>query len=231
MIRLDQLLSRYGYCSRREAASWVNAGAVTGINGLPFRRPDEKVDPATVLVEGHPVPFPGGITVAFHKPAGYACSHNPAETPLIYDLLPPEWMQRHPAPETVGRLDRETSGLILLSDDGDFLHRWTALRHEVPKVYEATVDTDFPLGLVELFASGTLMLRSEDRPCRPAILKITGSRTATLQITEGKYHQVRRMFASQGCTVKALHRTRAGSVDLGKLPSGEWRKLTAQERD
>lgn len=231
MIRLDQLLSRYGYCSRREAASWVKAGAITRADGTPFARADEKADPAAVLVEGRPVPFPSGITVAFHKPAGYTCSHNPAESPLLYELLPPAWLLRNPAPESAGRLDRDTSGLILLSDDGDFLHRWTSPRHEVPKVYEATVSADFPPGLAELFAAGTLLLRGEEKPCRPAVLHITGPRTARLEITEGKYHQVRRMFASQGCPVTALHRTQAGPVLLGDLAPGQWRELSPGERD
>jgi 16S rRNA pseudouridine516 synthase len=229
-IRLDQLLSRYGYCSRREAAGWVKAGVVTAADGAPFLRADEKADPRAVLVHGQPVPFPEGMFIALHKPAGCTCSHNPAEAPLLYDLLPPAWLRRNPAPETAGRLDRETSGLILLSDDGAFLHRWTSPRHEVPKVYEATVDADFPPGLVELFAAGTLLLHGEEKPCRAAVLEITGDRTARLTVTEGKYHQVRRMFASQGCRVTALHRTAAGGIELGSLAPGEWRELTVEER-
>jgi 16S rRNA pseudouridine516 synthase len=230
LLRLDQLLSRFGYCSRREAAGWVKAGSVTDETGAPFSRPDEKADPAAVRVEGKPVLFPHGLTVAFHKPAGCACSHNPQESPLLYDLLPAEWMQRNPAPESAGRLDRETSGLILLSDDGNFLHRWTSPRHEVAKVYEVTVDTALPNGLAEIFAAGTLVLLGESKPCRPAILEVTGARTARITLTEGKYHQVRRMFASQGCHVTALHRTQAGAVRLGDLPPGQWRELTAEER-
>lgn len=229
LLRVDQLLARYGYCTRREAASWVKAGAVTR-EGAAVSRPEEKVDPAAVLVEGRPVPFPGGITVAFHKPAGYACSHNAQESPLLYDLLPPDWLRRNPAPETAGRLDRETSGLILLSDDGALLHRWTSPRHEKVKIYEVTVDAEFPAGLAETFAAGTLLLHGESKPCRPAELEITGDRTARLSLTEGKYHQVRRMFASQGCRVTALHRTHAGAVALGSLPPGAWRELTVEER-
>jgi 16S rRNA pseudouridine516 synthase len=225
MLRLDQLLSRYGYCSRREASAWVKAGRVT-VNGLPLQKSEQRVDPAAVRVDGAPVEFPHGLLVAFHKPAGVACSHNATESPLIYDLLPPRWLSRQPPPQTVGRLDRETSGLILLTDDGALLHRLTSPRHDVVKTYEVTVDTDIPDGLVALFAAGTLTLRGEDKPCLPAELEVLTPRTARLHIREGKYHQVRRMFASQGCTVTALHRTRVGRVELGNLAAGEWREVT-----
>jgi 16S rRNA pseudouridine516 synthase len=225
MLRLDQLLSRYGYCSRREASAWVKAGRVT-VHGLPLQKPEQRADPAAVRVDGAPVEFPRGLLVAFHKPAGVACSHNAAESPLIYDLLPPRWLSRQPPPQTVGRLDRETSGLILLTDDGALLHRLTSPRHDVVKTYEVTVDTDIPDGLVALFAAGTLTLRGEDKPCLPAELEVLTPRTARLHIREGKYHQVRRMFSSQGCTVTALHRTRVGRVELGNLAAGEWREVT-----
>jgi 16S rRNA pseudouridine516 synthase len=228
MIRADQLLSRYGYCSRREAAAWLKAGRVTR-DGLPVLKPEQRVEPAAVLVDGAPVEFPHGLLVAFHKPAGVACSHNPAEAPLIYDLLPPRWLNRQPPPQTVGRLDRETSGLILLTDDGALLHRLTSPRHDVMKTYEVSVDTDISSELQAIFAAGTLLLRGEDKPCLPADLEVLKPRTARLHIREGKYHQVRRMFASQGCTVTALHRTRVGRVELGNLAAGHWREVAADE--
>jgi 16S rRNA pseudouridine516 synthase len=196
---------------------------------VPLTRPEQRADPAAVLVGGSPVEFANGLRVAFHKPAGVVCSHNPAEGELIYDLLPPGWMRRQPAPETAGRLDKETSGLILISDDGALIHRWTSPKHDIVKTYEVVVDREFPPGLAELLAAGTLQLRGEARPCLPARLEITGPVTARLHIREGKYHQVRRMFASQGCTVTGLHRTRIGDIKLGDLAPGRWRVLTDQE--
>jgi 16S rRNA pseudouridine516 synthase len=228
MIRLDQLLARYGYCSRREAGAWVKAGRVSSLEGVVLTRVEQRVDPRAVLVDGAPVEFPEGLLVAFHKPVGVACSHNAAEAPLIYDLLPAVWMRRQPPPQTVGRLDRETSGLILLTDDGTLLHRLTSPRHEVMKTYEVTVEADMPAGLAEVFASGTLLLHGEDKACLPAELEVITPRTARIHIREGKYHQVRRMFASQGCPVTGLHRTRVGGVELGSLGEGEWRTV---ERD
>lgn len=224
MLRLDQLLSRFGYCSRREAQSWAKAGRVT-LEGAPVTKPEQRIHPASVLVDGKPVEFPSGLLVAFHKPVGCTCSHNPMEGPLIYDLLPPSWLRRQPPPVTVGRLDKETSGLLLLTDDGDLVHRLTSPKHDVVKSYEVTVDRDLPDGLTALFASGTLHLRSEAKPCLPANLEITGLCTARLHIREGKYHQVRRMFASLGCTVTALHRTNVGAVELGDLVPGSWREI------
>ncbi len=222
------MLSRFGYCSRREAQAWIRDGFVTQ-DGVALTRADQRADPAAVLVRGKPIEFPEGLVVAFHKPLGVICSHNPAEGSLIYDLLPPSWMRRQPPPATAGRLDKETSGLILISDDGALIHRWTSPRHETLKTYEVTVDRDLPAGLAQVFASGTLQLHSEPKPCLPAELEVTGPRTARLHLREGKYHQVRRMFASQGCTVTVLHRTRVGPVLLGDLPPGGWRALTAEE--
>lgn len=228
-LRLDQLLSRFGYCSRREASGWIQSGAVTDLSGVPLGDPAKRVDPRQVLVEGKPVEFPDGLLIAFHKPAGCACSHNPAEAPLLYDLLPPRWLKRNPAPETIGRLDRDTTGLILLTDDGQLLHRLTSPKHDVEKTYEVTVSEPLPPGLGELFASGALVLRGETKPCLPARLEVTGTHTARLRLREGKYHQVRRMFASQGCPVTALHRSRIGNLKLGDLAPGAWRPVTVEE--
>ena len=223
-IRLDQLLSRFGYCSRREASAWAQAGRVT-LDGTPLPRPDQRIDPSRVLVDGQPVEFPAGLLVMLHKPVGYACSHDPAESPLIYDLLPPQWLRRNPSPISIGRLDRETSGLILITDDGALSHRLTSPKHEVEKCYGVTVASPFPGGLGELFASGSLILKGEAKPCRPARLEVTGPHTASLWIHEGKYHQVRRMFASQGCPVTALHRRAIGALSLADLPEGQWRPV------
>jgi 16S rRNA pseudouridine516 synthase len=227
-IRIDQLLSRYGYCSRREAADWVRQGRVTSsADGKPLTKSDQRVDPESVLVDGGPVEFPDRLLVVLHKPAGYACSHDPAESPLIYDLLPPQWLRRNPGPVSIGRLDRETTGLILITDDGALAHRLTSPKHEVEKTYEVTVSQPLPEHLAELFAAGTLVLRGESKPCLPARLEVTGTHTARVFLKEGKYHQVRRMFASQGCPVTDLHRSALGSLTLTDLPEGQWRDCRA----
>lgn len=143
---------------------------------------------------------------------------------LIYDLLPFQWRNRNPAVSSVGRLDKETSGLLLLTDDGKFIHRMTSPRHHVAKVYEAVTEEDIPTEAVELFASGTLTLNGETRPCAPALLEIREPRRALLTLTEGKYHQVRRMLAAVGAPVLSLCRVSIGSLHLDSLnlKPGEW---------
>lgn len=224
MRRLDQLLSSLGYCTRRETARLIREGRVS-IRGEPARRADERVDPHAVQVDGEPLEAPDGLLAMLHKPAGYACTHSADEGPTIYDLLPPYWLDRNPAVTSVGRLDKDTSGLLLVTDQGHLVHRFTSPKADVAKRYEVVVDRDLEPGLVEVFAAGTLLLRSETKPCLPAQLEITGARTAALTLAEGRYHQVRRMFASQGWRVEELHRSRFGPYELGDLPAGEWRLL------
>lgn len=223
-IRLDALLSRYGYCSRSEARVWLKEGRVM-LNGKALSSPSDKAAPTSVLVDGEPVEFSEGLFVLLHKPADYVCSHDPGEGPSIYDLLPPRWLERNPTVTTIGRLDKDATGVLLVTDDGDLVHRWTSPKHKVPKLYEVTVDADLPSGLAELFASGALMLEGEDKPCLPARLEVLGAREARLELTEGRYHQVKRMFASQGCTVTRLHRSLFGDIGLDGLAPGEWRAL------
>lgn len=227
-LRLDQLLSRFGYCSRREAGGWLAAGRVS-LNGQSLTRADQRADPEQVRIDGEPVEFPRGLLIMLHKPVGYACSHDPAESPLIHDLLPPQWRRRNPGPISIGRLDRGTSGLILVTDDGALSHRLTSPRHEVEKCYEVIVSAPIPDHLAELFATGTLLLNGETKPCRPARLEPTGPMTARVFLHEGKYHQVRRMFASQGCPVTALHRSSFGKLTLDSLPEGAWRAVGHDE--
>jgi 16S rRNA pseudouridine516 synthase len=222
--RLDQLLANLGYCSRREARAWIEDGrvAVAGERANDF---SQKVDPATVRIDGGPLDHPDGVLLLLHKPVGLVCSHDAREGPGIYGLLPPRWRQRNPQITSIGRLDKDTSGLLLLTDQSGLVHRLTSPRHKIPKTYRATLDTDLPAGLAELFAAGTLMLRDEKQPCAPAQLRALGPREAELTLTEGRYHQVRRMFASQGCEVISLHRARFGHLELGDLPAGQWREL------
>lgn len=222
--RLDQLLANLGYCSRREARVWIQAGR-TRVRGEAADDFGAKVDPAEVRVDGEPLDHSAGLLLLLHKPVGLVCSHDEREGPNVYSLLPARWRQRNPQVTSIGRLDKETSGLLLLTDQSELVHRLTSPRHKVPKVYTATVGSDLPPELIPLFASGTLMLKDETEPCAPAALKIISPREAELTLTEGRYHQVRRMLASQGCEVVRLHRARFGGLELGTLPAGQWREL------
>jgi 16S rRNA pseudouridine516 synthase len=148
----------------------------------------------------------------------------------VYELLPERWRLRDPVLSSVGRLDRDTSGLLLMTDDGALLHRIIAPRNRVAKTYEATLAADLRGDEAEMFASGTLLLQSETTPLAPARLEILAPRHARLTITEGRYHQVRRMFAAVGNHVQALRRVAVGGLDLGGLQHpGQWRTLQADE--
>lgn len=224
MRRLDQLLANLGYCSRREARAWVQAGRVT-VRGSVVEDFGAKADPRDVRVDGEPLDHPDGLLLLLHKPTGLVCSHDEREGPNVYSLLPPRWRARNPQVTSIGRLDKETSGLLLLTDQSELVHRLTSPKHKVPKVYRAKVNADLSPALVPLFAGGTLTLKDEQAPCAPAVLRIITPREAELTLTEGRYHQVRRMFASQGAEVLALHRSHFGALDLGALPPGQWREL------
>ena len=224
-FRIDQMLSRHGYCSRGESRGWLKAGRVR-IGDLIAKDPSEKVLLADLRIDGEPVDHPEGILVMLHKPAGLVCSRDEREGANVFSLLPERWSRRNPPITSVGRLDKETTGLLLITDRGELVQRWTSPRHKVTKRYEVLVDQDLTPELIPLFASGTLRLPDESDPCLPATLTLTGTRTASLDLIEGRYHQVRRMFASQGFRVDSLHRSRFGALDLGDLPPGQWRAVS-----
>jgi len=225
LLRLDALLSRYGYCSRSEARAWVKAGRVR-IGTVVAESAAEKGAAGNVLIDGERVEFPEGILALLHKPEGCVCSHDSAEGPTIYDLLPPRWLRRNPPVTSIGRLDKDATGALLITDMGDLVHRWTSPKHKIPKLYEVTVSSDLTADIAGKFSSGSLLLEGEDKPCLPARLEVSGPREARLEIIEGRYHQVKRMFASQGCPVVRLHRSQFGDFTLEGLAPGEWRIVT-----
>jgi 16S rRNA pseudouridine516 synthase len=217
-------MASLGYGSRREVREWIEAGRVT-VRGVAVLDPGTRVEPADVRIDGEPPDHPGELLLMLNKPAGRVCSHNPAEGPSVYDLLPARWRARNPPVTSVGRLDKETTGLLLLTDCSPLVHRLTSPRHKVPKVYRARLTGALPPGIEDVFSSGTLVLADEEVPCSPAPLRRLGDRDAEVTLTEGRYRQVRRMFASQGCEVAELHRSRFGILELGDLPEGKWIEL------
>lgn len=226
-MKLLRLLANLGYGSRKQAMLLCRQGRVTDAAGEVLYA-DDVVDPAGVLVDGEPLDPPQGLALMLHKPVGYTCStKDPGR--VIYDLLPPRFRLRNPVLSPVGRLDRETSGLLLMTDDGALLHRIISPKSALPKVYVATLDADLRGDEVERFASGTLLLESDDRPLLPAELEVLGPRQARLVLHEGRYHQVRRMFAAVGNHVVALHRERVGGLALDGLEEGHWRALTSDD--
>jgi 16S rRNA pseudouridine516 synthase len=222
--RLDAWLSRLGYASRREARQWLRLGRVC-VEGVVATDPGMRTVPGSVTVDGQPLEAPEGLLIRMHKPAGRVCSHVLEEGPNVYGLVPERWRRRHPPLTTVGRLDRDTTGVLLLTDDGDWVQRWTSPRSDVVKVYEATVDGGLASDAVERFASGTLMLTGESKPCRPATLRVLEDGRVQLELTEGRHHQVKRMLAAVGCGVVTLHRVRFGDYTADGLAPGEWERI------
>jgi 16S rRNA pseudouridine516 synthase len=227
-VRLDRILANHGSVSRADANRLIRDGRVT-VDGTLVRDPSAHASADDVLVDGEPLDHTGGVLVALHKPVGYVCSHDDREGPSVFSLLPEGWATRSPRPESVGRLDRDTSGLLLVVDDHDLLHRLTSPRHHVPKTYVAALARPADGELLTTLTSGTLVLRGEDSPCAPATGRLLDPSTVELTITEGRYHQVRRMFAACGNHVEALHRTAVGACGLGELPEGAWRDVSRDE--
>jgi 16S rRNA pseudouridine516 synthase len=230
MRRIDQLLASLGYCSRSEVREWVKEGRVA-VGGIKAKDPAMRVEAAQVLIDGEPPDHPGELLVMLNKPAGRVCSHDSAEGPSVYGLLPERWRRRNPPMVSVGRLDKDATGLLLLTDVSALVHRLTSPRHKVPKVYRVLLDTDLPHGIEEVFSSGSLLLPDEDKPCVPAPLVRLGAREAEVTLTEGRYHQVKRMFGSQGCTVTELQRIKFGPLGMGNLPVGSWIELPVNSLD
>jgi len=235
MARLDRLLANLGYGSRKDVQALISSGKVV-LDGKVLKDVGTKVAvtpdlPARMTIRGAPVDPPAPLVLIMHKPLGVVCSHK-EDGERIYDLLPRRWRIRDPGLSTVGRLDKDTSGLILITDDGDYLHRVISPRRHVPKTYLTTLDRPLRGDEGARFAAGDLILEGEEKPLLPAQLQVIDSHSARLTITEGRYHQVRRMFAAVGNHVVGLHRERIGGIALpADLEPGQHRILTADDAE
>jgi 16S rRNA pseudouridine516 synthase len=225
-LRLDRAIANLGYGTRREAARAVRDGRVT-VDDAVVRTPETHADPALVALDGERLEFPHGLFVAFHKPVGVVCSHDDREGVRVYDLLPPRWLARNPKVTTVGRLDKDSSGMLLVTDLAPLVHALAAPKHHVDKRYvlglESPLSAADAAELVDEFASGELMLRGEETPCVPARARLLDDGRVEVVLTEGRHRQVRRMFAALGHHVVTLHRESVGPYELGSLAEGEWR--------
>ena len=226
-MKLVKLIANLGYGSRKDVTQLFRAGRITDADGEVLYA-DDVVPYETIRVDDEPLDPPPGLTLMMNKPLGVTCSRKDPGR-VVYDLLPPRYNVRSPALSSVGRLDRDTSGLLLFTDDGALLHRIISPKAQVTKVYEATLAQDLRGDEGELFASGTLLLETEKEPLAPAVLDVLGPRHARLTVTEGRYHQVRRMFAAAGNHVETLRRISVGGLTLGELPLGEWRAIGVDE--
>ena len=226
MERLDKFLCDSGAGTRSQVKAILKAGRVT-VDGRPEKDGSQKIDPQTQMVtlDGEALGGKRRLVVMLNKPAGYVTATEDAQQKTVMELLPKAWAHLDLKP--VGRLDKETEGLLLFTNDGDLLHRLISPKQEVPKVYYARHEGQAGEADVTAFANG-LTLR-DGTVCRPAVLEPMGPGESLITVCEGKYHQVRRMMASRSMTVTYLERRQEGPLSLGDLPRGQARELGPEE--
>ncbi len=228
MIRLQKFLADAGIASRRASEEVIRAGRVS-VNGNTVAELGAKVDPDhdRVAVDGKPVRARRKLYIALHKPKGLVCSRDDEfQRPTIYDLLPKEWRHLH----SVGRLDFNSEGLIFLTNDGDFSLRLTHPRYGVRKKYLATVEGRLEPDILRRFLEGVWYQGEKFKAEKARLVSAAAAQSIVeLELAEGKYREVRRLFESQGRSVKRLQRVQIGKIKLGELRPGKWRTLTEPE--
>ena len=240
MQSLESILFSQGFGTRRVCAGLIQMGHVA-VHGqvcrdasAGFAVVDANDRGLCVTVQGIEWQVHERAYLMLHKPAGHECSHKPSAWPSVYTLLPAPLRQRPTTGkvqgvQAVGRLDQDTTGLLLLSDDGAFIHRMASPRHHLPKVYEVRCKHAVAPEQVQQLLEG-VVLDDDPRPVRAAACQATGDHALQLTLTEGKYHQVKRMLAAVGNRVEGLHRSRIGDLLLpADLPPGQWRWLRADD--
>ena len=227
-MKLVKLLANLGYGSRREVQRLIRAGAVTDADGNALVE-NSTTPHEEIFFRGEALDPEFPLTIMLNKPDGYTCSaDDPGST--VYDLLPERFAHRNPGLNCIGRLDKDTTGLLLMTDDGKLLHKIIHPKSACHKVYHATLARPLEGHEGALFGSGTLMLNGETKPLLPAQFEKIGECEALVTLHEGRYHQVRRMFAAAGNHVTALKRISIGGLRLPQdLEEGDWRALSAEE--
>ncbi|MBL4775985.1 MAG: rRNA pseudouridine synthase [Mariprofundus sp.] len=227
--RLDKLLANLGYGVRKDIRSWIKDGLIS-IDGKKPSSPAQKVTPDQVLLMDKPLDHPYGLTIIYHKPPDAVCSRK-EDGRLIYEDFPARWLARKPPLSSVGRLDKETSGLLIITDDGQLNHQLTSPKKHISKTYLVSLNRPLQGHESDKLASGKLMLEDDDKPCLPAELIIHSEQQVSLVLHEGRYHQVRRMFAALGNHVENLQRTHIGDLALHDtgLSAGQYQTLSTSQ--
>lgn len=234
-MQLQDILYSQGFGTRRVCAGLIQQGYVT-VHGLACTdaTADVETDGLEFTVQGKSWPFCAKAYLVLHKPTGTECSQKPSAWPSIYTLLPSPLRLRPQkgavqGVQAVGRLDQDTTGLLLLTDDGQFIHKMSSPRHHVPKVYDLTCCHAVTQIQVQRLLDG-VVLDDDPKPVRAASCKAVGDKGMELTLTEGKYHQVKRMLAAVSNRVETLHRSRIGNYRLpADLAPGQWRWLSAED--
>ncbi len=227
-MKLVRALQSQGFGSRKACTARVRAGEVA-VNGVLCDDPEAEVDPAglELTLDGVSWPYRAQAYVLMHKPVGYECSHHPTHHPSVFSLLPPLLLQR--GVQCVGRLDQDTSGLLLFSDDGQFIHRMISPKKGVAKVYRARCAEAVTEDMLDMLRSG-VQLNDTPVPVAALACERLDANTLRLTLAEGKYHQVKRMIGATGNRVVSLHREAVGHYPLpADMPPGGWRWLEATD--
>lgn len=227
MQRLDKFISENSMLSRSEIRLLARRGKIT-VNGAVERAFDTKINPEKdeISANGEQIRKTGFVYIVMNKPKGVISASNDKNAETVVDLVPVKFSHLELFP--VGRLDKDTTGLLIITNDGEFAHRVISPKNDVPKCYEAELDGEIAVSLIDEFAKGVTL--ADGTACRPATLEIVGERIARLTITEGKYHQVKRMFGVYGLGVNRLHRLSIGELFLPDgLAEGESVVLSASE--
>lgn len=221
-MRLDKFLADAGLGTRSEIKNIIRQGRVL-VEGETVKKPERQVsEQAEVQVDGKAYRLRGQVVLMLHKPAGYVTSTRDPRDPTVMELLPEEYQDLFP----IGRLDKDTEGLLLFTNDGDLGHRLTSPRHQVEKEYFAVTQGEITEEDIAAFREGLTL--ADGTHCLPAELR-TCPGGCLVTVREGKYHQVRRMLASRGKPVVYLKRLREGGLELGELAKSEYRELTPEE--
>ncbi len=228
--RIDRLLSNLGYGSRKDVTAAVKDGAFTA-GGVTYKDASAQIDTnllADATFDGEPLDPPSPLTLLLNKPRGYTCSHDEAGL-LIYDLLPPRFKRRTPALSSAGRLDKDSTGLVILTDDGQLLHKIISPKKHAEKYYRVTLRDALKGDEPSLFATGEFCMSKDPKPLKPAKWLPDGEKSGVMILSEGRYHQIRRMFATLENHVETLHRFQIGGLTLEDVAEGSFRQLGEAE--
>jgi 16S rRNA pseudouridine516 synthase len=227
-IRLERFLANLGYGSRKSVGEAIKAGAFQ-CGGRVYADPSEKIDPEAMreaTFDDEPLDPIAPLTILLNKPQGYTCSTD-EQGLLVYDLLPNRWKFRDPILSTAGRLDKDSTGLVLMTDDGQLLHRIISPKTHVAKHYRVTLRDPLKGNEAALFSTGDFCMNGDPKPLKPAIWQAETEKSGVMILQEGRYHQIRRMFSTLGNHVETLHRFRLGGLEEGDLPVGAYKVLSA----
>jgi len=224
--RVDRLFSRLGICTRKEVQNLICKHQIM-LGDTPVSSVNTKVHPLEIIFHGQPLDHPGGIAVLFYKPHNVICTRLGDNT--IFQFFPESFNIRRPLVNSAGRLDKDTTGALIVTDDGELTHKIISPKYRVPKIYEIELEEPLTGKEPDIFKRGTLKLPDEDKPCKPADFEIISENTGRLTLFEGRFHQVKKMFDLMNNNVLYLHRSMIGSLELGNLEPGQWRDLNDED--